>query len=206
MATDKIPPSNVKLGTKAGKPVRFSHLHVFKPHLNTQSKKLEYSTQVWIPKTNVEDYKALCAARDEQLAHYKKVDGEPGPAFRDPIQDGEKIVDKKGKPKPVPGHWVISTKTAAFDEDGEKFDPPGSVGLERDSEGRLKPLTSSQFKSGDWGRVSINLKFYTKGDHGIGAYLNNLQKTKDGDPLGGGHRSAADEFADYEDEDEDLLG
>jgi hypothetical protein len=36
-------------------------------------------------------------------------------------------------------------------------------------------------------------------------YLNSLQKTKDGEALGGGRRSAAAEFADFED-DEDLLG
>jgi hypothetical protein len=37
-------------------------------------------------------------------------------------------------------------------------------------------------------------------------YLNSLQKTKDGEALGGGRRSAAAEFADFEDDDEDLLG
>lgn len=206
MATNEKPKaSQVRLGVAKGKPVRFSHLHVFKPHLNVESKKEEYSVQIWVPKTNVEDKAALDAAHAEQLAFYKKVDGEPGPKFHNPIKDGDTMTDKKGRPKPVPGMWVISAKTAAKEEDGTIKDPPGVVGTERDASGELLPLTSSQIKSGDWGRASINLKFYTKGDSGVGVYLNSLQKTRVGDALGS-RKSAAEEFGDYDDEDEDVLG
>ena len=206
MANQKFSASPVRLGTTKGKPVRFSHLHVFKPHLNTESKKEEYSTQLWIPKDNVEDKAALDAAYAEQLANYKKVDGEPGPKFHNPIKDGDKLTDKKGRPKPVPGMWVISAKTAAKEDDGTLKDPPGVVGTERDAKGELIPLTSSQIKSGDFGRASINLKFFTKGDAGVGVYLNSLQKTRVGDALGS-RKSASEEFGDYdEDEDEGVLG
>ncbi len=206
MATEKPKASNVKLGTAKGKPVRFSHLHVHKPHLNQESKKHEYSVQLWIPKENVEDKAALDAAYAEQLAAYKKADGEPGLEFHNPIKDGDKIVDKKGKPKPVPGMWVVSAKTAAYEDDGTTLKaPPEVVGTERAADGSLKPLASSQVKSGDWGRASINLTFYTKGKGGIGAYLNSLQKVRDGDPLGS-RKSATEEFGDYDDEDEDPLG
>lgn len=205
MAQEKPKATNVRLGVAKGKPVRFSHLHVFKAHLNSESKKMEYSVQLWIPKENTEDKAALDAAYAEQLAAYKKVDGEPGPKFHNPIKDGDKLTDKKGKPKPVPGHWVVSAKTAATDENGEAVEPPGVVGIERDAKGELIPLTSSQVKSGDYGRASINLKFYTKGDSGVGVYLNSLQRTRAGEALGG-RRSAADEFDDYEDDEDDILG
>lgn len=203
--SDKLKATPVKLGVAKGKLVRFSHLHVFKPHLNTENKKMEYSVQLWVPKENVEDKAALDAAVAEQLEAYKKVDGDPGPEFHFPIKDGDTLKDKKGKPKPVPGCWVISAKTAAFNEDGSENAPPGVVGTERDAEGKLKPVGPNNCKSGDWGRASINLKFFTKGKGGVGVYLNNLQKVKDGEALGG-RRSAADEFDDYEDEEEDPLG
>jgi len=186
--------------------VRFSHLHVFKPHLNTESNKEEYSVQLWIPKENSEDKAALDAAYEEQRALYVKHEGKPGPEFHSPIKDGDKITDKKGNPKPVPGMWVVSAKTAAYEQDGTLVDPPQVAGTERDEKGALKLLSSSQVKGGDWGRASINLKFFGKGKGGVGVYLNSLQKTRDGEALGGGRRSAADEFADFDDNDDDLLG
>lgn len=206
MAAEKPKASNVKLGTEKGKPVRFSHLHVFKPHLNTESNKEEYSVQLWIPKENVADKAALDAAFDEQKGLYTKHEGKPGPEFHNPIKDGDKITDKKGNPKPVPGMWVVGAKTAAYEQDGTLVDPPQVVGTERDEKGALKLLSSSQVKSGDWGRASINFKFFGKGKGGVGVYLNSLQKVRDGEALGGGRRNAADEFADFDDEDDDVLG
>lgn len=205
MAAEKPQATNVKLGTEKGKPVRFSHLHVFKPHLNTESNKEEYSVQLWIPKENKADYDALVAAFNEQKAQYVKHEGKPGPEFHSPIKDGDKITDKKGNPKPVPGMWVVGAKTAAYDTDGSLIDPPQVVGTERDERGNLKILGSSQVKSGDYGRASINLKFFGKGKGGVGVYLNSLQKVRDGEALAG-RRSAADEFADFDDADEDPLG
>ena len=206
MAAEKPKGTTVRLGVEKGKPVRFSHLHVFKPHLNTESNKEEYSVQLWIPKENKADYEAVSAAFEEQKALYVKHEGKPGPEFHNPIKDGDKITDKKGNPKPVPGMWVVGAKTAAYEADGTEVPAPQVVGTKRDEKGALKLLTSAQVKSGDWGRASINFKFFPKGKGGVGVYLNSLQKTKDGEALGGGRRSAADEFADFEDDDQDLLG
>lgn len=205
MAAEKIPSTTVILGKEKGKPVRFSHLHVFKPHLNTESGKEEYSVQVWIPKENKADYEAVLAAFEEQKALYVKHEGKPGSEFHNPIKDGDKITDKKGNAKPVPGMWVVGAKTAAYEQDGTAVEPPQVAGVERDERGQLKLLSSSQVKSGDWGRVSVNFKFFGKGRGGVGVYLNSLQKVRDGEALGGGRRSAATEFADFDDEDEALL-
>lgn len=205
MAETKIKASSVRLGGVKGELVRFSHLHVFKPHLNTQSKKLEYSVQLLIPKTNKEDKALLDAAYAEQVEHYKKIDGKPGPEFHNPIKDGDKMADSKGRPKPMPGLWVVSAKTYAKTKEGDDNDPPGVVGIERDAEGQLKPIGERQVKSGDWGRASINLKFFTEGKGGVGVYLNSLQKVRDGEPLGS-RKSASEEFADFDDDDEDVLG
>ena len=55
--------------------------------------------------------------------------------------------------------------------------------------------------SGVYGRASINFyAFNSNGNKGIACGLNNLQKIRDGEPLGGKSR-AEDDFADEDDED-----
>ncbi len=64
-------------------------------------------------------------------------------------------------------------------------------------------LTRSEVYSGVYGRASINFyAFNSNGNRGIACGLNNLQKIRDGEPLGG-KASAEDDFA--TDPDEDFL-
>ena len=64
-------------------------------------------------------------------------------------------------------------------------------------------LTRSEVYSGVYGRASINFyAFNSNGNKGIACGLNNLQKIRDGEPLGG-KSSAASDFA--TDVDEDFL-
>ena len=64
-------------------------------------------------------------------------------------------------------------------------------------------LDTSELYSGIYGRASINFyAFNTNGNKGIACGLNNLQKLRDGEPLGGKSR-AEDDFAD--DDDDDFL-
>lgn len=64
-------------------------------------------------------------------------------------------------------------------------------------------LTRSEVYSGVYGRASINFyAFNSNGNKGIACGLNNLQKIRDGEPLGG-KTSAASDFA--MDSDEDFL-
>ncbi len=65
-------------------------------------------------------------------------------------------------------------------------------------------LNRSEVYSGVYGRASINFyAFNSNGNKGIACGLNNLQKIRDGEPLGGKSR-AEDDFATYDDE--DFLG
>ena len=65
-------------------------------------------------------------------------------------------------------------------------------------------LDTSEVYSGVYGRASINFyAFNSNGNKGIACGLNNLQKIRDGEPLGGKSR-AEDNFA--TDDDEDFLG
>lgn len=65
-------------------------------------------------------------------------------------------------------------------------------------------LTRSEVYSGVYGRASINFyAFNSNGNRGIACGLNNLQKIRDGEPLGS-RTSAEDDFADFA-EDDDFL-
>ena len=64
-------------------------------------------------------------------------------------------------------------------------------------------LDRSEVYSGVYGRASINLyAFNSNGNKGIACGLNNLQKIRDGEPMGSRSR-AEDDFA--TDDDEDFL-
>ena len=131
-------------------------------------------------------------------------------AIQAAYEEGESKL--KGSGKTVPALSVL--KTPMRDGDLERPDDeaykncyfvnansvaaPGVVDADR------QPiLDRSEVYSGVYGRASINFyAFNSNGNKGIACGLNNLQKIKDGDPLGGKSR-AEDDFA--TDIDDDFL-
>ena len=119
----------------------------------------------------------------------------------------------KGNSKSVPALSAI--KTPLRDGDTERPDDPAYAGcwfINANSTtapgivdaARQPILDRSEVYSGVYGRASINFYAYnTNGNRGIACGLNNLQKIRDGEPLGGRTR-AEDDFADF-DEDDDFL-
>lgn len=116
----------------------------------------------------------------------------------------------KGSGKTVPALSVL--KTPLRDDDLERPDDeayagcyfinansasaPGIVDADRQP-----VIDRSEVYSGVYGRASINFyAFNSNGNKGIACGLNNLQKIKDGEPLGGKSR-AEDDFATSDDED-----
>ena len=116
----------------------------------------------------------------------------------------------KGNGKSVPPLSVL--KTPLRDGDAERPDDeayagsyfvnansgtaPGIVDADRNP-----ILDRSEVYSGVYGRASINFyAFNSNGNKGIACGLNNLQKIRDGEPLGGKSR-AEDDFATEEDDD-----
>ena len=98
----------------------------------------------------------------------------------------------KGNGKSVPALSVI--KTPLRDGDMERPDDPAYAN---------PILTRSEVYSGVYGRASISFyAFNSSGNKGIACGLNNLQKIRDGEPLGG-KASAESDFA--SDEDDDFL-
>ena len=67
-------------------------------------------------------------------------------------------------------------------------------------------LDRSEVYSGCYAKVSINFyAFNSNGNRGIACGLGNIQKIRDGEPLGG-RSSATDDFsADFDDDDDDFL-
>ena len=116
----------------------------------------------------------------------------------------------KGNGRSVPALSVL--KTPLRDGDTERPDDedyadsyfvnansstaPGIVDADR------QPIIDhSEVYSGVYGRASINFyAFNSNGNKGIACGLNNLQKIRDGEPLGGKSR-AEDDFADGDEED-----
>lgn len=200
MTDKKIDAIKVILGATKGKPVRFSYLNVHEARLNSESGKMERSVLTMIPKENVEDIAAVKAAIEAQKrAHWYDEKTKKlllPPKFWNPLLDGDVDVKQNGKPFPdeCKGHMLINCKT-----DGDN--DIDIVGTTRGPDDKLVKLGVKEIKSGDWGRVSANFKGYVKGTGGVGAYLNTVQKTKNGDPLSA-HSSAEDDFGQFDDEEE----
>ena len=111
----------------------------------------------------------------------------PLSAIKTPLRDGDE--QRPDDPAYANSYFINANSTTA----------PGIVDADR------QPiLDRSEVYSGVYGRASINLyAFNSNGNKGIACGLNNLQKIRDGEPLGGRTR-AEDDFADLDDDDDFL--
>ena len=174
-----------------GKDTRWSYCNVWEAKaINGGAPK--FSVSLLIPKTDTVTVKKI---KDAIEAAYR---------------EGEAKL--KGNGKSVPALSVI--KTPMRDGDQERPDDPAYAGhyfLNANSttapgivDADCQPiLTRSEVYSGVYGRASISFyAFNSSGNRGIACGLNNLQKIRDGEPLGG-RASAESDFSDFDDEDDD---
>ena len=174
-----------------GPNTRFSFVNIFSPKsINGSDPK--YSMQVHIPKddkkTVAKIEKAMKQAYEEGLAKLKG-NSKSVPAMsllKTPLRDGD--TERPDDPT-YAGHYFVNANSSTA---------PGIVDADR------QPiLTRSEVYSGVYGRASISFyAFNSNGNRGIACGLNNLQKIRDGEPLGS-RASAESDFAD--DDDEDFL-
>ena len=175
-----------------GKNTVFSYLTVNEPKVPLGGGTPKYSVSLIIPKSDTETVerieKAMKAAYKEGLT---KLQGSSKTApdyesLKKPLRDGD--VERKGEPNYKDSCFISANSTTK----------PGCVDADR------QPiLDSSELYSGIIGRASINFyAFNTNGNRGIACGLNNLQKLRDGTPLGG-HSRAEDDFAGLDDDDDD---
>ncbi len=175
-----------------GKDTRWSYANVWEPK-SINGGVPKFSVSLIIPKN---DKKTIEAIKKAIQAAYK---------------EGEAKL--KGNSRSVP--TLESIKTPLRDGDTERPDDEAyanSYFLNANSttqpgivDANVQPiLTRSEVYSGVYGRASINFyAFNSNGNRGIACGLNNLQKIRDGEPLGS-RTSAEDDFADFA-EDDDFL-
>ena len=175
-----------------GRNTVMSYLTVNEPKTPIGGGTPKYSVSLIIPKSDTETIqkirKAIRAAYDEGQSKLKGA-GKFVPALEDlkvPLRDGDR--ERSGDEAYKDAYFLNASSTSK----------PGCVDADR------QPiLDSSELYSGIIGRASINFfAFNTNGNRGIACGLNNIQKLRDGTPLGG-HSRAEDDFDD-DDEDEFL--
>lgn len=150
----------------------------------------KYSVSLIIPKSDtktLEKIKAAIQAAYEEGQGKLKGNGKSVPmlsALKTPLRDGD--VERPDDEAYANSYFINANSGTA----------PGIVDADRNP-----IIDRSEVYSGVYGRASINFyAFNSNGNKGIACGLNNLQKIRDGEPLGGKSR-AEDDFATEEDED-----
>lgn len=150
----------------------------------------KYSVSLIIPKSDtvtVNKIKAAIQAAYEEGEGKLKGNGKFVPALdaiKNPLRDGDK--ERPGDPAYANSYFINANSATA----------PGIVDADRNP-----IMDRSEVYSGVYGRASVNFyAFNSNGNRGIACGLNNLQKIRDGEPLGGKSR-AEDDFATESDDD-----
>ena len=168
-----------------GMDTRLSYFHGWEPvSINGGAEK--YSVSVLIPKDDTETVdainKAIDAAIEEGIAKFggKKPNRK---AIKIPLRDGDEERDDEA----YKGHWFINANSKTAPQIVDRA---------------VKPiLDRGEVYSGCYARVSLNFyAFNSNGNKGVACGLGNIQKVRDGEPLGG-KSTAADDFATLDDED-----
>ena len=174
-----------------GKETRWSYCNVWEAKaINGGTPK--FSVSLLIPKSDTVTVKKI---KDAIEAAYREGEAKlkgngktvpPLTAIKTPLRDGD--AERPDDPA-YAGHYFLNANSATA---------PGIVDAD------CQPiLTRSEVYSGVYGRASISFyAFNSSGNRGIACGLNNLQKIRDGEPLGG-RASAESDFSDFDDEDDD---
>lgn len=167
--------------------VRMSYAHLFKPYAAMQGQEEKYSVTVLVPKTDVDTMNRINAAIEaaKQRGISEKWNGQCPPMVPTPVYDGDGVRPSDGMAfgPECKGHWVF-TSSAKADYPPEIVDKMGNP-----------IINQSEVYSGMYGRVNVTFYPYSfGGKKGIGCGLGPVQKTRDGEPLGGGRVSASQAF------------
>lgn len=170
--------------------MRLSYTHLFEPRAVAAGGDEKYSTSILIPKSNktlkkqLDDIFNELVDKNQDILKTKK-------NLKSFLRDG----DEEREDKAYEGHWFIGANAQRQ-----------PIVVDKD---KVEIIDQRLVYSGMWGRVSVNFYAYnTGGNKGIACALNAVQKTKDGEPLGGTYTmsQAAEDFDDLpEEEEEDFL-
>ena len=168
---------------------RWSYVNAWEPKsINGGAPK--YSVSLIIPKSDtktIEKIQAAIQAAYEEGQGKLKGNGKSVPALsvlKTPLRDGD--AERPDDEAYADSYFVNANSGTA----------PGIVDADRNP-----IIDRSEVYSGVYGRASINFyAFNSNGNKGIACGLNNLQKIRDGEPLGGKTR-AENDFATEDDDD-----
>ena len=167
--------------------VRLSYEHVWEP-ASINGSKPKYSVSLIIPKSDTKTLDAINAAVENAIKDgAAKFGGKipPKGALKLPLRDG----DLEREDEAYTGSYFVNANSTTAPQIVDRAVQP--------------ILDRSEVYSGCYARVSINFyAFNTNGNKGVACGLGNIQKVRDGEPLGG-RSSAADDFA--TDLDDDFL-
>ena len=185
MAQKFINPTNVITGPET----RWSYANVWEAK-SINGGQSKYSISLIIPKSDqktIDKIQAAIQAAYEEGQSKLKGNGKSVPALsvlKTPLRDGD--TERQDDEAYKDSYFINANSSTA----------PGIVDADRQV-----IIDHSEVYSGVYGRASINFyAFNSNGNRGIACGLNNLQKIKDGEPLGGKSR-AEDDFAIEEDDD-----
>lgn len=167
--------------------VRLSYEHVWEP-ASVNGSNPKYSVSLIIPKSDTKTIAAINQAIDNAIRDgAAKFGGKipPKGALKLPLRDG----DTEREDEAYRDAYFINANSTTAPQIVDRSVQP--------------ILDRSEVYSGCYARVSINFyAFNSNGNRGIACGLGNIQKVRDGEPLGG-KTSAADDFA--TDLDDDFL-
>lgn len=168
-----------------GKNTRLSYFHGWEP-TSINGGPERYSVSVLIPKDDTETVEAINKAIDTAIEEGIAKFGGKKPnkaAIKLPLRDG----DTEREDEAYAGHWFVNANSKTAPQIVDRA---------------VKPiLDRDEVYSGCYARVSLNFyAFNSNGNKGIACGLGNIQKIRDGEPLGG-RSSAADDFSTEEDDD-----
>lgn len=156
--------------------VRLSYVNLFEPKAIAEGQTPKYSTTLLIDKSDKATVKLIENAIQDVIANSQDIlKGTKG--LKTPLRDGDEEKDSLE----YENHFFMnaSSKQAPMVVD----------------EDRQEVINSREVYSGCYGRVSMNFFAYNQaGNKGVGVALNAVQKTRDGESLGGGYtRASVDE-------------
>ena len=175
----KIKDTSIRIGE-----VRFSYTAVFQPKKNDDGTPSKYGVCIIIPKEDTETVNLVKEAIDaaKQRGKLEKWGGKIPANVKSCLRDGD--IEREDD-EAFAGCYFLNASSR--NKPGVKVLEDGVVSDALDEE---------DFYSGCYGAVTLDFFPYeSSGNKGVGAGLNNVIKTRDGDRLSGG-RSADEDFAD----------
>lgn len=163
----------------------------FVKNLFTPDEKGMYSIMILISKKDKTTLAKINASVDKFKTDPKAVaiwGGKFAPSFKTPLRDGDTERDTEMYPQ-YKGHYFVNLNS---------YNKPSVV------DSQMKDIINkSELYSGCFGRASmVPSAYHVDGNKGIKFYLNNVQKLAEGEPLGSGVSTPADDFTVVE---EDFL-